>query len=153
MFRLSRRIFIWKYYTAPMLRRPWLVFHFLNKLSAACALGKPLHSGGKITFFIVLIGKKTNPGLLGCINHNRKKNKSHKLGHDKRGCFSIKTLIVSSEHRFSFWYWIHTQRYICEFHLMWKVLQSDTASRLLRKPSTMFFVCQKHSLLNVFADG
>lgn len=29
---------------------------------------------GKEAFFIVLIGKKTNPGLLGCIIHNGGKN-------------------------------------------------------------------------------
>lgn len=35
-----------------MLQRPWLVFRFLNKLSAACALGKLLHNGEKSIFVL-----------------------------------------------------------------------------------------------------
>ncbi len=58
-----------------MLQRPCLVFRFLNKLSAACALGKPLHRGGK-AFFIVLIGMKTHPGLIGCNIHNNNNKKA-----------------------------------------------------------------------------
>lgn len=111
-----------------MLQRPWLVFRFLNKLSAACALGKPLHRGGK-AFFIVLIGMKTHPGLIGCNIHNNN-NKKAPWAWQKSPFYGR----LCSEHRFSFWCWIHTQRYICE--------KCFTPS--LKKPSTMFFICQKH---------
>lgn len=52
-----------------------LVFHFLNKLSAAaCALGKPLHSGKISIFLLFSLGKKTNPCRLGCNIHKEQKN-------------------------------------------------------------------------------
>lgn len=110
------------------------VSFFRNKLSA------------EMHFLIALsLGKTRNPGLLGCNNIDVQH------GHDKRG----RLLIASSVHRFSFWYWIHTQRYMCMwFHEMWKVLQWDTASlHAFSKALHDVLHLPKALLLNVFIYG
>lgn len=62
-------------------QRLWLVFHFLIKLSAACAHWAVV----KDDFFIVpSLGKKTNPGLLGCNNIHINMGMTKKLSHSSR---------------------------------------------------------------------
>lgn len=62
-------------------QRLWLVFHFLIKLSAACAHWAVV----KDDFFIVpSLGKKTNPGLLGCSNIHINMGMTKKLSHSSR---------------------------------------------------------------------
>lgn len=69
-----------------MLQRPWLVFHFPNKLSAACALGKPLHRENK-HFLLFSLGKKTNPCRLGY--NIRKEQNNNNMGMTKEAVLAV----------------------------------------------------------------
>lgn len=142
MFRLSPSIFIWKYYPAPMLQRLWLVFHFLNKLSAACALGKPLHNGKRSIFLLFSLGWKHTLVLLVVIftttkNSTMGMTKEAVLAADFDSVIraSLQLLILDSHAAIYMWISLNVKS---------ATVRYSFTSRLLKKPSTMFFICQKH---------